>query len=500
MSESLNGLNKVDTSLNQSVTEQGIISDTKDLLETFEALEHGSVLNKLLSEIKPINFREKAEFDGDKLAKKHYLICCVDEILNVAIKNSWGLCRHNNFIYLYNGCFWDLVSNEEMQTFLGKAAEKMGIDKFDARYYTYKEQLFKQFLSTSILPKPADKNKSILVNLLNGTFEISPYKQILREPRSEDFLTYQLPFAFNKDAKAPIFQNFLNQVLPEVEKQMIISEFFGYLFIKQSVIKLEKALLLYGNGANGKSVIFDVINALLGGNKNVSNYSLHCLTEEKGYHRAMLANMLLNYASEISGNLEASIFKQMASGEPIEARLPSCNPFILTDYAKLIFNCNELPFVTEHTHAFYRRFTIIPFDITIDEKDQDRELSKRIIDNELSGVFNWVLEGLRRLLENKKLTYCASVNNQLELYKKQSDTVQLFLEDEHYSKSSIEYLPLQDLYSSYRCYCSESGYKPCSKKTFSERLKNINFVVERKSYGMAVFAKKDYLNITTQNT
>jgi putative DNA primase/helicase len=66
----------------------------------------------------------------------------------------------------------------------------------------------------------------------------------------------------------------------------------------------------------------------------------------------------------------------------------------------------------------------------------------------------------------------------------------LFLDDGHYLKSVDECLPLQDIYYSYRCYCSESGYKACSKKTFGERLKNISFTIERKSYGMAVYAKK----------
>jgi len=35
--------------------------------------------------------------------------------------------------------------------------------------------------------------------------------------------------------------------------------------------------------------------------------------------------------------------KNELSGEPVEARLPYGQPFILKQYAKLIFNCNELP-------------------------------------------------------------------------------------------------------------------------------------------------------------
>ena len=173
-----------------------------------------------------------------------------------------------------------------------------------------------------------------------------------------------------------MFEAYLNKVLPGdegVKKQMILAEYLGYLFIKTETLKLEQVLLLYGTGANGKSVFFDIVNALLG-SENVSSYSLQNLTDDKcGYFRAMLANKLVNYTSEINGKLETAIFKQLVSGEPVEARLPYGEPFTLTNYAKLIFNCNELPKDVEQSTAYFRRFLIIPFDVTIPEAEQDKE-------------------------------------------------------------------------------------------------------------------------------
>ena len=143
-------------------------------------------------------------------------------------------------------------------------------------------------------------------------------------------------------ASAPVFMRYLSKVLPHIELQNILSEYIGYVFIPSSLLKLEKTILLYGAGANGKSVFFDVINALLG-RENVSNYSLAKLTDENGYYRAMIGNKLVNYASEINRKLDTAFFKQLVSGEPIEARLPYGQPFILENYAKFIFNTNELP-------------------------------------------------------------------------------------------------------------------------------------------------------------
>jgi putative DNA primase/helicase len=180
----------------------------------------------------------------------------------------------------------------------------------------------------------------------------------------------------------------------------------------------------------------------------------------------------------------------IVSGEPIQARLPYGEPFTLRNYAKLIFNCNELPKDVEHTEAYFRRFLIIPFEVKIPESEQDKNLHQKIIDNELSGVFNWVLDGLNRLLANKRFSECEAVKKALENYKLESDTVRLFLSDNDYKKSITNEKPLKDLFSEYRNYCNESGFKSCSIKTFSDRLKNLGFQIHRKGFGMAIDIEK----------
>ena len=174
------------------------------------------------------------------------------------------MCINQTFIYIYNGAYWKLLNDAELQTFLGEAAEKMGIDKFDAQYYEFQDKLLKQFFAAANLPKPEPPIGMVFFNLKNGTYVITPDKQELRAPDLNDFLKYQLPFDFNPEATAPIFTNFLNRVLPDIECQMILAEYLAYLFIKRSTLNLEKVLLLYGTGANGKSVFSDIVYALLG--------------------------------------------------------------------------------------------------------------------------------------------------------------------------------------------------------------------------------------------
>lgn len=464
-------------------------------------------LKSKIEDLKPLVFNNDGSYNKDnkiefdqykklekklnsyKLNKNHYLVICIEQLLKIAKVNNWGLCKKNGFIYLYNGSYWNEINKESFQSFLGNVSLKMGVEKFKAKIHTFKDELFKQFMADAYLPTPKVNEKKVLINLENGTFEITPNKRELRPFNRNDFLTHQLPFEYEPEAKAPLFKKYLDEVLPDTDKQKVFAEYCGYIFIKPSVLKLEKMLILYGTGANGKSVFFEILDKLLG-NENMSNYSLQSLTNDNGYFRAKIANKLVNYASEINGKLETDIFKQMASGEPLEARLPYGEPFILKEYAKLIFNCNDLPKDVEHTNAFFRRFLIIGFDVTIPEDKQDKELANKIINNELSGVFNWILQGLDRLLKQKKFSKCIAIENARSSYEKQSDSVKMFIEDFDY-KISTEHTSISQLYSQYKAYCIEDGFRPVNKSNFMKRLRHFKILVDRISAGNVAYIRTD---------
>lgn len=491
--------------LEKSIT---IINHIKELTKKSEATPHAEILQQLIEQIKPLDFRALVFLQADKLRKqfdqlepesdqakdlrkqldrlkpnvKHYLILSIENILKLAEKNRWGLCKNHDSIYLYNGTFWAEINKETFQKFLGEASEQMKVPKFSARFYQFREQLFKQFLATAYLPTPGSNKNLVLINLQNGTFEISPQGTKLRPFDRSDFITYQLPFEYNRQAKAPLFETYLNRVLPDKECQKVLAEYLGYVFIKHgsNTLKEEKVLILYGTGANGKSVFFEIVTAMFG-SENVSNYSLQSLTEEKGFYRAKIGNKLVNYASEISGKLQTDLFKNMVSGEPVEACLKYGQPFSMRQYAKFIFNCNELPKDVEHTKAYFRRFLIIPFDVTIPEHEQDKQLHTKIIEKELSGVFNWVLEGLNRLLKQKRFSECKAAQKSLEQYKNESNSIKLFMDEKGYQSISTSYRLIKELYPEYRFFCVEEGMTAFKKVNFSKHLQALGVDLDRES-------------------
>ena len=451
------------------------------------------VLSELLEQFDELNFRERAGLDEDaKLTRKIFVVVAVDEIISKATANNWGLCIKNDFIYLYNGRYWQPLNAEEFKPFLAEATLKMGVAPLEAKYHHFKEEMYKQFVSEANMPTPERTAGITLINLQNGTFEISENGQTLREQRREDFLKYQLSFEYDPSARCPLFDKYLQRVLPDTDCRKVLAEYMGYIFT--TGLKLEKAAILYGSGANGKSVFFEVVNALIGPD-NICSYSLQNLTKYDSYQRAELSNKLLNYASEINGKLEASIFKQLVSGEPVEARQIYGRPFVMREYGKLMFNCNELPKEVENTNAFFRRFLIIPFDQIIPEKEQDPELAAKIIRDELSGVFNWMLEGLRRLLQQRTFTRSAMIREQVEDFRRESDSVAMFLDEGGYKPDPQSCMLLKDLFYDYRSFCYENGYTPCSLKTVSKRLKNAGYKTERRAPGYTVYVAKNVENM-----
>ncbi len=473
-----------------------IVTPPEKSIPVRRSIKHSEILNEILNYIEEVNFREEARAGNDKTLKfRHFMVICCDKILKAAERAGLGICNSRNNIYLFNGEYWKRACSHSFYSFLGDSALKMGLKETTSKHYYFKEQLMKQMLSIVEMYdendfEDEDDDEKILINLLNGTFEIDGFNLRLRKPEKKDFLIYQLPFKYDETAECPMFDDYLNTVLPDKNNQRILMEYLGYLFVRNKVLRLEKSLILYGTGANGKSVMFEILNALLGGSINVSNYSLQNLTNENGYYRAMLSNKLVNYASEINGRMDVSIFKQLVSGEPVDARLPYGEPFTLTNYGKLIFNCNQLPTSVENTHAFFRRFLIIPFEVTISEDKQDKQLANKIIKSELSGVLNRVLEGLKRILKQRTFTLSDSSTAILRNYIKESDSVALFIEEEGYEKSEMEIIPFTELYEGYRTYCINNCLNQVSNRMFNRSIRKLDFEIVRRSYGMVIKIRK----------
>jgi putative DNA primase/helicase len=427
---------------------------------------------------------------GENVTQIMIMVLVIACVMETSKLHDKPIIRHQGSYFIYDGTYYIRIPEPLLKEFLSQAAIKMGVNNYIARYFQFINNLTKQFESQSQFFPPIRKAYQTMINLQNGVIVITP-SGVRLESHSPDFpMFYILKYRYDPNAKYSKWQSFLDEVIPDSTMQFVLAEFIASVFISNHILKLEKALILYGSGANGKSVVFEVLCEVLG-RQNVSNFSLKALCDDTGYYLAETAEKLLNWASEISTQINnPNKFKAITSGEPVEARRPYGNAFVVHDFPKLAFNTNQLPKDAELTSGFFRRFIIIPFEKTIPVEKRNPQLAQEIIDSELAGVFNWILEGLQRLLSQKGFSHSAAIDNMVEKYRKDSDSVALYIEDINLASSTSHTITLQELYLSYRVYCKDNGLIACSNRIFSERLSNYGFKMVRKNYGRIVYATK----------
>lgn len=412
---------------------------------------------------------------------KEYTIKLINN-LGYSIGQLYSLDAETKAGYLFNGKYWMAIGDSFIKNLVRSILVAIGYDPVEAQTNGLGELLIKTFWTTA--PKaPERDNNRILINLANGTLEIMPSGEIKQIPFNRDnFLLYCLPYQYQPQANCSKFIKYLDRVLPDKASQAVLQELLGSIFVKN--IKLEKMGILLGSGANGKSVLLDIVTALLGTN-NVSQMDLKSLTTDANApnNRAQLMGKLLNFAPEINAKGEQShdLIKRLSSGEAVQAKILYKDTFTMTDYAKLIFNANSLPTDVEHTHGYFRRFLIVDFDQTISDAEKDPQLASKIIKDELPAVLNWVIEGAQRLQKNKQFSQCKKSEDILEHYKLDSDAVALWLADRNYVPHDYLTKLLKDLYVDFQKYSHESGLKCPSDRTMSKRLKLLKFKVEKPS-------------------
>lgn len=483
----------------------GLKLENQEIFKTSitKAITQNQILQKILEAIQVIDFEQFIDDEPDQTFGKNNkkkrvndedkAVAIIDNLLQVASSINSGVGTIETGIIGYNGFYWDEINPKIFKVFLGKVAHKSGYKILKAFNRRTNEILFETFLILAPLFKPTDMENSIKINLLNGCFCIkikeNKMQNILKPVDKDDLFLYQLPFIYDPNAEAPQFEKYLDMVLPDKDAQNVLLEYCGYIFTDH--LKLERILILYGSGANGKSVFFDILRALLG-DDNISYFSMNKLCDESGYSRAVLPGKLLNYASEFGGKLDIQIFKRLISNEPVEARHPYGQPFVIKDYCKFIFNANKLPEV-EHTDAFFRRPIIIPFNKKIKDSEKDIHLAKKIIGNELSGIFNLILKGLERLLKNGDFSNSKLLDLELANYRKDSNTIALFLEEENWIPSTEIKMRAQELFNQYKEYCRECNVKfSFSYNNFLKKLEELGYAVKRKGTNnyTEVFCKK----------
>lgn len=374
---------------------------------------------------------------------------------------DWFLIRHQSFnmnddLYVYQGgryvygenIFYKEATTALREEFLGKRV---------AEALAYLKNTLEQ-----IAPDEA-ASMGPYINCRNGllrldTFELRPHTPELKT-------VIQLPVDYDPDAVCPAYDQYVQFVAPgSVET---IEELMGNC-LKEGM-EYEKAVLLHGDGGNGKGTLIAIIQRLLG-DSNVSNVPLQTLSENR-FAGAELFGKLANLYADLPNRLieDSSLFKTLVSGDSIMAERKHKQPFNFRNRAKLIFSTNELSSSKDNTEGFFRRWIVIPFYV----KFNDRDLRQRLFSEaEMSGILRRALIGLKRLQDRGEFTVPETVKELSQSYREKSDSVFRFLNERCRLGGNSDLVGKQQLYDAYRAFCHEWGNNPVTQANFNVRLKN----------------------------
>lgn len=245
------------------------------------------------------------------------------------------------------------------------------------------------------------------INVLNGLVDVSTRQIRLHSP--EFLSSIQIPVQFDPDANCRAWDKFVADVFPE-DARAIAWELLGWLLTPEKSI--QKAILLLGEGSNGKSTFLrGAVNFI--GKSNTAALSLHKIEQDR-FAASRLVGKLANICPDLpTSHLSSTMtFKALTGGDVLSAEYKFKDIFEYVPYCKLVFSANKPPASDDNTHGFFRRWLVVPFTrcfeeglpVTLSREKLDTILSRP---QELSGVLNKALltipqireKGLRKAIQ-----------------------------------------------------------------------------------------------------
>jgi P4 family phage/plasmid primase-like protien len=309
------------------------------------------------------------------------------------------------------------------------------------------------------------------LNVPNGLLDIAA--RALR-PHSPDHLSaVQIAARFDAAATCPHIDRFIQDVFPD-DTRHLPYEVAAWLMLPDTSI--QKAVLLLGEGANGKSVWLNLLLTFLG-RENVSTLSLHRIEADK-FAAARLVGKLCNIGTDLPTAALAgtSMFKALTGGDCITAERKFETSFEFQPFARLLFSANSAPRSDDATHGFFRRWLVIPFNKTFDESDP-ATIPRAVLDarlsqpGELSGLLNRALDALP-VIRQGRFTESASTRAALEEFRATTDPLAVWLDQQTVERPDAM-VPKDRLRSAYAQVCQEAGRPIMPDTQFTAALKRL---------------------------
>lgn len=308
-----------------------------------------------------------------------------------------------------------------------------------------------------------------LLSCLNGTVDLKT--GVLKPHDPKDFITKTLPFEYNPKADCPLWIEFLETIFNwNYNLILFVQRAVGYSLTGD--ISEQCLFLLFGMGANGKSVFLKTMANLLCEFSQTADFETFLVKKNGGGARNDLARMqgkrfISAIEAETGKRLSENLIRSLTGGDTISARFLFAEFFDFQPTFKLWLAANHKPNIRGTDHAIWRRIRLIPFNVTIPEDRQDKKLEEKLR-GELPGILAWAVQGCLGWQKNGLQTP-AEVRTATDGYREEMDGIGAFISGCCVLLPDAK-VPAGKLYEVYKKWCEENGEFTLKQRDFGMRL------------------------------
>jgi P4 family phage/plasmid primase-like protien len=257
-----------------------------------------------------------------------------------------------------------------------------------------------------------------VVNLLTG--ELLP-------PSPEYLFNTKSQILYDPAVECPLWERTISEIMAEdAESLHMIQKVLG------SALGGETPEYLYvflGSGANGKSLVTDILDHILGDLGILLPFSA-LLRKQAGHiphDLILLKTKRAGIAAEtLSGAvLDDQVVKQIIGTQKSTSRKLFEGFERITNISKVFASMNEIPIVKDRSYGLYRRLILIIFTVSFEGKADKQLFSK--LEKESSGILNWLIRGYQ-LFKSEGLEQTVGMKKMLREHIEISNPVAAFVE------------------------------------------------------------------------
>ena len=371
--------------------------------------------------------------------------------------------------HIYNENVWERAFEEEIG--------KLVIETWGKYATSARVSAIKKMLKDELKFKGEFNTDEDLINFPNGMFSLSQGKLI--EHDKKYLSSIQMTYNYKEDADCPRWKKFIEEITDNSEERInLIQEMFGYVLDRS--LQLQKCFYLNGAGANGKSVLLKTLEALVG-YKNATHIELAYM--DSPFNRIQLMNSMVNVCMDMKTDVKGveSYFKAIVSGDPIDGCYKGKDIINFIPKSKMFFAANEMLSMRTVDFSILRRIVFLNFPMTFcndPKKENERLIDYQLqskLETELAGIFNWALEGYKKIKNSRQFTETIDQTTMSYETKSLNNPLISFVED-WASRDNVILTEKKDkkqVFAEYLKWCEENFFRPISSNLFWRRMREV---------------------------